>query len=89
LSHIPKPGDVYIIVVPADTLGTQKKDLEPYDIGDRLVLLEPTGLVPFNSKSSICNWLVKCKHFCPPQDEAVWSNIWMMIEHGMIRWEGE
>ncbi len=89
MSHIPKPGDVYIVAIEAETQGTMKDDLEPYNAGDRLILLEPTGLAPFGHQSSICNWLVECKHFKPPQDEAVWSNIWHMIEIGAIAWEGD
>jgi len=60
-----------------------------YVPGDTLVLLEPTGQAPFNSRSSLCNWVVKCKYYEPPSPRSIWSNIWMMIEEGALVWEGE
>jgi hypothetical protein len=60
-----------------------------YNIGDRLVLLEPTGQAPHGAISNLCNWKVKCRYFEPPVPQSIWSNIWVMIEYGHIGWEGE
>ena len=74
-----KSGDKLIVVIPFRTFA--KKD---YEDGMILELIEPTGRAPFKAQSRICNWVVKCPFFCPPDDQAVWSGIWMLVEGGWI-----
>lgn len=83
VGHIPQPGDVYVIQVEFETLSTAR-----YSPGDRITLIEPTNEAPFKFHSRISNWKVKCPHFDPPNDQAIWSGVWDMIEQGSIRWEG-
>jgi hypothetical protein len=56
-----------------------------YDVGDILELLEPTELTPHDAFMPPHNWLVKCKHWEPPQPESVWSNIYWMVVRGVLR----
>jgi hypothetical protein len=101
MSHIPKAGDIYIVTAPFQTFGTQYLEQsqiseifiadseEGYVAGDKLILHEPTGLDPFGFQSQISNWIIECKYFKPPQDESVWSGIWLMIERKLIVWEND
>jgi len=76
---IPKSGDVLVVKRAFHTLaGVQ------YDVGDKLILMEPTMQAPWGITSRLCNWLVKCKHWQPPQPQAVWSNIWVCLEEGTL-----
>ena len=84
MGHIPKSGDVYVVSRSFSTTAGKS-----YYKGDKITLLEPTDLNPHNTISNLCNWLVRCQHFEPPLDQAVWSNIWMMIEDGSITWGGD
>jgi hypothetical protein len=59
-----------------------------YQPGDTLTLLEATGLDPFGQGAQLKtehNWLVKCKRFAPPDDEAVWATIDHMFERDLIK----
>jgi hypothetical protein len=83
IGHIPQSGDVYVIQTAFEALSAVT-----YNVGDRITLIEPTNEAPFKFHSRISNWKVKCPHFEPPSDQAVWSGVWDMIEQGSIRWEG-
>jgi len=79
MKNVPESGKVFIIKKPFSTLAGVS-----YEVGDVLKLVEPTGMSPFGFQSKICNWIVECKHFSPPQKETVWSGIYLMIEKGRI-----
>lgn len=80
MHNIPEPGKIYEVVKPFRTMAGVD-----YKVGDHLELIEPTGRNPFGFQSKLCNWVVKCKHFSPPDDQTVWSGIYIMIENGTIR----
>lgn len=79
-NNIPEAGKVYEVVKPFVTLAGVT-----YKVGDRLELVEPTDRNPFKTKSKLCNWVVKCKYWSPEDDSSVWSNIWFMVEAGIIQ----
>jgi hypothetical protein len=56
-----------------------------YTKGDILELIEPTGQNPFNAKmDEDHNWTVKCKHFSPPDNRAIWCNLRYAVDRGYI-----
>lgn len=80
MKNFPKSSKIYEIMVSFSTLAGVS-----YEIGDMLILIEPTTEAPFGRGSNLCNWVVKCKHFSPPDPHSIWSNIWMAIEDGSIK----
>jgi hypothetical protein len=81
-ARLPKPGDVLVVKKSFMTMARVN-----YREGDELILIEPTQEAPWGFKSAICNWKVECRHFAPPQPQAVWSNIWMMIETRQVEFK--
>lgn len=79
MKNIPEAGKVFVVKKPFSTLAEVS-----YETGDTLELIELTGMAPFGFQSKLCNWIVRCKHFCPPQKETVWSGIYFMIESGIL-----
>jgi hypothetical protein len=80
VTNIPQSGDVYEVIRAFSTLAGVS-----YDLGDHMELIEPTGQSPYGHQSKICNWVVKCKYWTPPQPQTVWSMIWYLIDQGFIR----
>jgi hypothetical protein len=80
--RLPKPRDVLVVKKPFMTMARVQ-----YREGDELILIEPTQEAPWGFKSVFCNWKVECRHFAPPQPQAVWSNIWMMIETRQVEFK--
>jgi hypothetical protein len=76
-------GDTLVVIQPFKTLGTQGDGLEGYVPGDQLTLVERTEENPFQH-SSDQRWKVKCKHYEPPQPEAVWCYIPTFVAKGML-----
>lgn len=74
-----KSGDILVVKHPILTLADKV-----YNVGDELQLIEPTGMAPFGFKSNLCNWVVKCPYFSPPDDRSVWGGIWMLVERGWL-----
>jgi len=56
-----------------------------YEEGDIIELIEPTGQAPFGYQSCLCNWIVKCKAFSPPQPQSIWSCIWLCVDYGYLK----
>lgn len=81
----PKSGDVYDVIKRFATKGTNESDLSPYEVGDTLELLEPTGQNPFTYNTPKDFWKVKCKHFQPPDNRSVWACIPEFISQGYIK----
>lgn len=71
---LPQSGDVLIVRVPFRTLGGIS-----YYPGDTLELIKRTDEAPFYYRSSLGNWLVKCK-----AKTSVWSSIESNIFEGWI-----
>lgn len=80
--RLPKPMDVLVVKKPFMTMARVH-----YREGDELILIEPTQEDPWGFKSAICNWKVECRHWAPPQPQAVWSNIWLMIETRQVEFK--
>lgn len=76
---IPKAGDVLVWTCSVSTAAGVT-----YDEGDTITLIEPTDEAPFNSRSRVSNWRVRCKHFEPPAPQSIWSNIWDAIQSGYL-----
>ena len=77
----PIPGSVYRVAKPFLSAGTWKS----YDPGMLLELFEETqDPAPLGEKSKICNWIVKCPFFSPPQPESIWATIWILVESGYL-----
>jgi len=89
MGHVPRAGDVYVVLKPFSTLAGTAANPRDYVLGGTLTLVGITDDAPFKSKSRISNWLVRCKYYEPPAPEAVWSGIWSMIEAGWLKWEKE
>ena len=85
MNRTPQPGDVYVVCKPFETLGTFNAGLDGYEPGDTLTIFEPTGCNPFDQKEVHTHWVVKCKHFKPPQEESVWAWIPGFIREGFIK----
>ena len=83
MSREPQVGDTYKVIRKFATLGTNADGLEPYHLGDTLKLVGTTDVNPFGHEVDI-NWLVECKHYQPPQPEAVWAWIHRFIAIGCI-----
>jgi hypothetical protein len=79
----PVPGSVYEVVRPFATQAGKS-----YEVGMQLELFEETDQKPFGHESRISNWIVKCPFFKPPDPEAIWSSIWMLIEQGYLKHVG-
>ena len=76
---LPNPGDVYVLEFPIRTLAGVT-----YAKGDELKLVSMTEEAPFGFKSGLSNWIIECRHFKVGADESIWSNIWQMIDTGLL-----
>lgn len=80
MKNVPEAGKVFEVVRPFSTVAGVS-----YQVGDRLELIEPTGQNPFGWETHLPAWVVKCKHFSPPDNRSIWTAIWFMAERGDIR----
>ena len=80
MRNLPEPGKVFEIT---QSFYTTAGVL--YEKGDTLELIKSTEESPFGFESHFCNWVVKCKHWSPPDPHSIWSSIWYMIGRGLIQ----
>lgn len=72
---LPVAGQTLRVCTPFRTLANVQ-----YVPGDLLQLIERTAEAPHHRRSTLGNWLVKCKHM-----ESVWTNIeWMLAERTLV-----
>lgn len=79
----PVPGSIYEVARPFITRAGKS-----YELGMQLELWEETDQQPFGFESRISTWVVKCPYFSPPDPQAIWSSIWMLIEQGYLKQVG-
>lgn len=79
MRNVPEAGKVFVIKRPFRTVAGVS-----YERGDTLELIEPTGQDPFGYGRGMPAWVVKCKHFSPPDKRSIWTGIWLMADEGII-----
>lgn len=80
MKNVPEAGKTFVVVESFSTMAGVS-----YEPGDTLELIEPTGQNPFGFRTHLPVWIVKCKHFSPPDQRSIWTSIWYMAERGMIK----